>query len=280
MPTGPEPSYRAGPDWPFWTIASTLAGAYIVLVVAMLLADAAWTSPGQLLGALGNPEIAFSIRLSLLTCTASALLALLVAVPAGYILARADFPGKTLIDVIVDIPIVLPPLVIGLSLLILFRIPIPFSGDPPLRLNDVLPLTYTVGGVILAQFTVGAAFAVRTMRTTFDHLPRRPEDVARVLGCSRGQAAWHVAFPAARRGMVTAFTLAWARALGEFGPILVFAGATRMRTEVMPTTVFLELSVGNLEPALAVSLLMVLLSILILAVVRWAGGSGVTHDRR
>ena len=75
-------------------------------------------------------------------------------------------------------------------------------------------------------------------------------------------------------------TLAWARSLGEFGPILVFAGATRMRTEVMPTTVFLELSVGNLEPALAVSLLMVIVSVGVLLIVRWAGDSrGGTHDR-
>lgn len=277
MPAGAE--HRAGPDWPFWAVAGALAGSYLALVAAMLLADAAWTTPGQILGALASPEIAFGIRLSLLTCTASALLALLVAVPAGYILSRADFPGKLAVDILVDIPIVLPPLVIGLSLLILFRVPLPFTGDPPARLNDLLPLTYTVGGVVLAQFTVGAAFAVRTMRATFDHLPRRPEDVARVLGCSQGQAAWHVAFPAARRGMVTAFTLAWARSLGEFGPILVFAGATRLRTEVMPTTVFLELSVGNLEPALAVSLLMVLLSVLVLGVVRWAGDSGIAHDR-
>jgi molybdate transport system permease protein len=274
------PEHRAGPDWPFWSLVGVLAGAYLVLIVAMMLADAAWTSPARILHALSSPEIAFSIRLSLATCTASALLALLVAIPAGYLLARADFPGKTIVDVVVDIPIVLPPLVIGLSLLILFRVPLPFTGDPPARLNDLLPLTYTVGAVILAQFTVGAAFAVRTMRSTFDHLPRRPEEVARVLGCSRGQAAWHVAFPSARRGMLTAFTLAWARSMGEFGPILVFAGATRMRTEVMPTTVFLELSIGNLEPALAVSLLMVLLSIVVLLVVRAIGDrEGAAHDR-
>jgi molybdate transport system permease protein len=72
--------------------------------------------------------------------------------------------------------------------------------------------------------------------------------------------------------MVTAATVAWARALGEFGPILVFAGATRMRTEVLSTTIFLELSVGNLEAAVAVSLLMVLAAVLVLVILRWAGG--------
>jgi molybdate transport system permease protein len=279
MPIDPD-RRSAGPDWPFWVVVGTVTGAYSIFILSLLAVDAAWTSPQQIVDSLYSREIAFSIRLSLITSTTAALLALLVAIPAGYVLSRTNFRGKSFVDVLVDIPIVLPPLVIGLSLLILFRVRLPFTGDPPLRLNDVIPLTYTVGGVILAQFVIGAAFAVRTMRATFDHLPRRPEDVARVLGCSRAEAVWRVVLPSARRGMVTAFTLAWARSLGEFGPILVFAGATRMRTEVMPTTVFLELSVGNLEPALAVSLLMVIVSVFVLLVVRWTGdGTGGTHDR-
>jgi len=125
--------------------------------------------------------------------------------------------------------------------------------------------------VVLAQFVVAAAFAIRTMRGTFDHLPARPEDVALTLGATRFQALWHVALPGARRGMVAAFCIAWARSLGEFGPILVFAGATRMRTEVLPTTVWLELSVGNLESAVAVSLVMILIAVAVLVVVRATG---------
>jgi molybdate transport system permease protein len=125
--------------------------------------------------------------------------------------------------------------------------------------------------VVLAQFTIGAAFAVRTMRGTFDHLSSRPEDVAMTLGCSRARAIWLVTLPAARRGMFAAASIAWARSLGEFGPVLVFAGATRMKTEVLPTTVWLELSVGNLEAAVAVSMLMVALAVVVLASVRLMG---------
>ena len=84
--------------------------------------------------------------------------------------------------------------------------------------------TYTVAGVALAQFVIAAAFAIRTMRGVFDHLSARPEDVAMTLGCSRAQAVWHVTLPAARRGMFAAASVAWARSLGEFGPVLVFAG--------------------------------------------------------
>ena len=91
------------------------------------------------------------------------------------------------------------------------------------------------------------------------------------LGCSRAQAFWRVVLPEARRGLLAAGTLAWARALGDFGPVLVFAGATRFRTEVLPTTIYLELSVGNLEAAVAVALFMVLLAGLVLTLVRVAG---------
>jgi molybdate transport system permease protein len=156
-------------------------------------------------------------------------------------------------------------MVVGLCLLILFQTS--FGR----LVERVIPFTYTVAGVVLAQFVIGAAFAVRTMRGTFDHLSARPEDVAMTLGCSRLRAVWLVTLPAARRGMFAAATVAWARSLGEFGPILVFAGATRMKTEVLPTSVWLELSVGNLEAAVAVSLLMVALAMVVLVAVRMAG---------
>jgi molybdate transport system permease protein len=109
------------------------------------------------------------------------------------------------------------------------------------------------------------------MRTTFDQINPRQEQVALTLGCTQSQAFWQIVLPQARRGILAAGTLAWARALGEFGPILIFSGATRMRTEVMPTSVFLELSVGNIEAAVAVSLLMVVAAVVVLLLVRVFG---------
>ena len=271
---------------PFWVSLGVVAGLYLLFLVAMLTATASYSSPEDLLKALGKREIQHSIVLSLITCTITALLALLLAVPVGYLLARARFPGKHWLEAALDIPIVLPPMVMGLCLLILFQTPfgqffenlaIRFPGYsngplnlPPFKLGPIT-FTYSVFGVVLAQFTIGAAFAVRTMRHTFDHLSARPEDVAMTLGCTRAQAVWLVTLPAARRGMFAAASVAWARSLGEFGPILVFAGATRMKTEVLPTTVWLELSVGNLEAAVAVSLLMVVCAMLVLAAVKWVG---------
>ncbi len=259
------PARRASSDLPFYAGMGILGGLYVVLILAMVWADTAYTSPGHLGKALASPEIQYAIELSLFSCTLTALLSLVVAVPLGYLMSRHRFYGQGLVDAILDIPIVLPPLVIGLSLLILFQTKF---GK---MVESVIPVTYEIPSVILAQFSVACAFAVRTMRVTFDQINPRNEQVALTLGCSRSQAFWRVALPEAGRGIMTAATLAWARALGEFGPILVFSGATRMKTEVLSTTVFLELSVGNLEAAVAVSLLMIAAAVMVLLLVRWFG---------
>jgi molybdate transport system permease protein len=227
-----------------------------------------------------------------------------------------------LVDTLLDIPILLPPLIVGLSLLILFNRISPsaccgmlaggaliaaiwgvarkgneiiirfllgsavlfgllclvFCGSER-SLEDIVsevgfPMTFHPLGVVLAQFPVAAAFAVRTMKTTFDQISPRYEEVAMTLGCNRGQALLRVVLPLAGRGIVAAGTMAWARALGEFGPILIFAGATRGRTEVLATSVFLEINIGNLPGAAALSLLMILLAVSTLLIVRYLAGRG------
>jgi molybdate transport system permease protein len=258
-------THRAGPNWPFWVAVIAITAAYLAFILGLLLSTTTYTSPHELVRALSSREIQYSIGLSIVSCTVSALLSLAIAVPVGYLMSRSTFRGKNVVDTLLDIPIVLPPMVIGICLLIFFQTRF------GLAIQRVVPFTYTVYGVVVAQWTVSAAFAVRQMRTTFDHLPTRPEDVAMTLGCSRGKAVWLVTLPAASRGMFGAASIAWARSLGEFGPILLFAGATRMKTEVLPTTVFLELTVGNLEAAVAVSLAMVVLAVAVLLAVRAMG---------
>lgn len=209
--------------------------------------------------ALAKPEIQYSIRLSLISCTITAILSLWVAIPIGYLMSRYRFFGHSLLDAILDIPIVLPPLVVGLSLLIAFQF-------LPVAVREWV--VYEIPAVILAQFMVACAFAVRTMRATFDQIDVRREQVALTLGCSRFQAFSRIVLPESSRGILTAATLAWARALGEFGPLLIFAGATRNKTEVLSTTVFLEMNVGDLGAAVAVSLIMVTGAVMVLIVAR------------
>jgi molybdate transport system permease protein len=250
---------------PFWIALSLICAAYLLFWGFMLGATATYTSPTEIWSVLISREIRYATGLSLITCTLAALASLIVAVPIGYLMSRARFPGRSLVDAALDIPIVLPPMVVGLCLLIFFQTPI---GQ---GIEKLIPFTYTVAGVALAQFVIAAAFAIRTMRGVFDHLSARPEDVAMTLGCTRAQAVWHVTLPAARRGMFAAASVAWARSLGEFGPVLVFAGATRMKTEVLPTSVWLAWSVGELEQGVAVSLLMIALSMAVLIAIRLTG---------
>jgi len=273
--TQPEPRPQFTADWPFFAGFAVLGGAYVLLIAAMVLADVSFILPRHVLEALRSPEIRYSIQLSLISCSITAALSLLVAIPLGYLLARHRFPGRGIVDAVLDIPMVLPPLVIGLSLLILFQIKWGGTSLESLLARLGFPITYHVPAVILAQFAVAAAFAARTMRVTFEQINPRAEQVALTLGCTRAEAFRRVALPEARRGILTAASLAWARALGEFGPILVFAGATRMRTEVLSTTVFLELSVGKIEAAVAVSLLMIAAAVIVLALVRLFGSDTV-----
>ena len=264
--------HRAGSDAPFFVVMSSLGGSYVLLILALLAADILFTSPVHFVDALAKPEIQHAIRLTLISCSISAMLSVWVATPLGYLLSRFSFRGRWLIDTIIDIPMVLPPLVIGLSLLILFHLPVAGTTlERQFQERFGLRVTYAEPAVVLAQFAVACAFAVQTMRVVFDQIDTRAEQVALTLGCRRSQAFLQIALPQAWRGIVAALTIAWARSLGEFGPILVFAGATRMRTEVLSTTVFLELSVGQLEAAVAVSLMMVLAAIAVLGVVRRVG---------
>ena len=266
---------------------------YLLLIIAMIVADFRFVSWSDFVELIGDERVRFSIWLSLISSTISAILSVWVAVPSGYMLARLGRESidrqlehwpilrriavfcRYVIDTLLDIPIVLPPLVVGISLLVLFQTnggrwvdqtignAFEWLGFPGIR-----GVTYEIPAVILAQFTVAAAFAVRTMRDTFEQISDRPERIAVTLGASQAQAFSHVAVPQAWRGMVAAFTLAWARSLGEFGPILVFAGTARMKTEVLATTVYLNFQFGNLRGAVSASLLMITLAIIVLVCTR------------
>ena len=236
--------------------------SFVVDEGASLAGSILLSKPNPLVQAMRSRDIRFSIKLSLISCTLTTLFSLWIAVPIGYVMSRFQFRGKALIDTLLDIPIVLPPLVVGLSLLILFR----YMPD---WLSDAV--VYKWPAVVLAQFMVACAFAVRTMRVTFDQIPQRFEQVALTLGCNRKKAFWRVIMPQAKGGLLAAGTLAWARALGEFGPILVFAGATRQKTEVLPTSAFLEPQAGRTEGMLAVSLIMIAAAAVVFIVARTLG---------
>jgi len=249
-------------DRRFLIALAVMGGWYVLLIIGMLLANMLTTSFGIVLSVLAEPAIRYALRLSLATATLSMLIAMTVAIPLGYLLARVPFRGRPIVEGLIDVPLVLPPTVVGLSLLVLFESP---WGR---MFQTIIPVTFAVPGIVIAQVTVVTAFAVRAMHSTFAQIDPRTEQVARTLGCTRRQAFIWVVLPEARSGLLSAAILAWTRALGEFGPILVLCGVTRFRTEVLSTSVFLELNSGRLDAALAIALVLVAVAGSVLLVLR------------
>jgi molybdate transport system permease protein len=209
--------------------------------------------------------------LSLNTSSFTTILALLIAVPAGYGLSRCRIPGKVIVDTLVDAAIVLPPLILGVSLLVCFsliRRAAVGLGDES-GSNAVLQafydfFVYRRPGIVLAQFFVCTALCVRAMRAAFDGADRRVEAVALTLGCTPFGAFRLAALPQAVGGMVSGGVTAWAYAVGLFAPVAIFAGTVRGRTAVLPTRTFLEVSVGRLEVALVLTLFMAIIAMSVL----------------
>jgi len=254
--------------------------AFCACFVLLLVADVWYVDWAHIREALGSYEIRHALVLSAVTSVVTTVLAVLVAVPAGYALSRFRLPGAMLLDTIVDLSIVLPPLVMGVSLLVAFAmgramgrqlsqsefLVLRFLGE---RLNAVGELfIYNRSGIVLAQFFSSAALAVRVIKASFDEVDPRTEAVALTLGASRARAFFRVSLPLVRPGVFAGAVLTWARAIGIFGPIMIVAGAVRGHTAVLPTSIYLEISIGRLEVALAISLVMILLSLIALLAFR------------
>lgn len=232
--------------------AITMLFMYVGFLASLVIADFAYVRPSEFFKIWQSTDLRHAIRLSLITTSCSAMLSLIFAIPVGYALSRYRFPGIRVMDMIADIPLIVPHLVMGLSLLVFFQ-----TAPGRLIESTGLRFVYTPAGIVLAQFTVVSAFAVRAMKAAFDSIDPRMENVARTLGWSKPQAFLRVTLPVARNGILAAAIFAWAQALGLFGPLLVFAGTTRQKTEVMATSIYLELSVGRIETALAISMIMI-----------------------
>jgi molybdate transport system permease protein len=252
-----------------WLFAAAMM-AFVVLFtggwMTLFAADVAyirWDTVGQVLQ---SREIQAALRLSLWTSGLSTLIGLAFAIPIGYALSRYRFPGHVIVDSMVDLPILLPPLIIGLSLLVFFRTELGQFIE-----NSGFRFVFQRQGIILCQFLASASFGIRAVKLTFDGIAPRLEFVALTLGYSRAGAFFWVALPLASRGIVSGAILIWTKAFGLFGPLMVFVGAVRMRTEVLPTTIYLESSVGRIEVALAVTVLMLALATAALVGVRFLG---------
>lgn len=270
-----EPWRKLASDKPFFLSLALPIFIYVGFVLVIIGANIHELRWSDLWVTWSKPEVRAAIRLTLITSSIAAILSVFFAVPIAYALSRFRLRGLAVVNALFDIPMVLPPLVVGLSLLIFFnKVDLCGGGSLEQWLNAKgVEVTFAVPAVILAQFVLATAYCIRLMKVTFSQIDSRAEEVALTLGCNRAGAFWRVALPQAGQGVLTAGVMAWARAMGEFGPILVFAGATRGKTEVLSTSIFLELNTGNIAGAAAIALLMILVSVSLIALMRSIGKS-------
>jgi molybdate transport system permease protein len=247
-----------------------LGGLAVVLVALPFLGTVQRTDWADLDEHLTDPSALRALRLSMITSLSAAGLSVLLGVPLAWILARWDFPGRDLLRGLVLLPMVLPPVVGGVALLAAF------SRRSPLGswLHDVLgiQLTFSTAGAVLAATFVAMPFLVITVEGALRQLDPRFEEAAAGLGAPRLTALRRVTLPLVAPSLVAGTVLAWARALGEFGATITFAGNIQDRTRTLPLEVYLRLET---DPDSAITLSLVLVGVSLAVIValrgRWAG---------
>lgn len=246
-------------------MACSIAALCVVgLFMATLFAGLVWyAGKSSWTGSIGSEEFRSAAILTARTTAISTLTASVLALGCAYALARLDFPLKRLMESLIDIPIVLPPLAGGVALLILFG---PVLGAPLAAAG--LRVAFSAAGVVIAQTFVALPFAVRMFREAFAAIDPRYEGIARTLGYGPGKVFLRVTLPMARRGILSGIALAWARTIGEFGATAMLAGVTRMKTETVSAAVFLHMSAGELEDAVVASVMLLAASLSALLVYR------------
>lgn len=244
------------------------------MVLVLIVTDALYIDRKAVATVLSSKFILHALWMSVWTSLLTTLIAIVFAVPMGYALSRFRFPGQVVADAIVDLPIVFPPLVVGLTLLVFFS---QTALGRWIQEDLGLEFVFQPKGIVLCQFVAAASFAIRSAKTAFDDVDRRYENVALTLGCTQWGGFRRVSLPLARNGIIAGGILTWARAFGLFGPLMIFVGSFRGRTEVLSTTIFLEQSVGNLEVALAIALLLIFIALIAVTAIRLVGGSALVR---
>lgn len=237
--------------------------AFIVLTICVVMQKGF----PSLMESLMDKEIQFAIRLTLYTSTMSTIICLIFSVPISYGLARYNFWGKKVINSIIQMPNSIPPIASGIALLLLFSTKQMESIVNRLGIDPV----FSVKGIILAHFFINTPYMIRILRTTFEDINPKLEFVARTLGYSSWGSFFKVTLPLARNGLISGIIITWTNALGEFGTALMLAGAIRMKTETLPASIFLNLSGGNLDKALAAAIILIIMSIVCLFIFEYLG---------
>ncbi|MEV0351703.1 ABC transporter permease [Nonomuraea sp. NPDC050680] len=243
-------------------VPAVLGLVFLVLPLAGLLIRAPWPT---LLRRLAEPQVLEALRLSLVCATIATAVCLLLGVPLAWLLARVSFPGRRLVRALVTVPLVLPPVVGGVALLLVLG----RRGlvGQWLEATFGITLPFTTAGVIIAEAFVAMPFLVISVEGALRGADRRFEEAAATLGASRWIVFRRVTLPMVMPGVVAGAVLCWARALGEFGATITFAGNFPGTTRTMPLAVYLALETEP-EAAIVLSLVLLAVSVIILSSLR------------
>ena len=242
---------------------AALFAIFLGLPVATLVARSILN--GSLIDAASSSAVLGGLGLSLATTAISLLVTVAVGLPLAFVLARRSFRGKWLVEAIVDLPIVLPPSVAGLALLLVLGRR-GLLGEP-LRVAGI-DIAFTAIAVVIAQTFVAAPFFVRSARAGIAAVDRDLEDAARVDGATEPQLFRSITVPLAGAALAGGLVMTWARALGEFGATIMFAGNIEGRTQTLPLVVYSEFQGGDLDTSIAAATILVVAAFGVLVAVR------------
>ncbi|WP_298326454.1 ABC transporter permease [Haloactinopolyspora sp.] len=249
-------------------VPSLLGLALLVLPMAGLLVRAPW---GRLPAILSSADVLTAVRLSLVTATVATVVCLVCGVPIAWVLARTAWPGRSLLRGVVTVPLVLPPVIGGIALLMAFGRRGVVGGWLDETFGVSLP--FTTAGVVMAQAFVAMPFLVVAVEGALRTSDRRYDDVAATLGASAWTTFRRVTLPSVAPGVLAGAVLCWARALGEFGATVTFAGSFPGTTRTLPLEAYVAIGSGDTDTAIVLSLLMIVVSVGILVGLRrhWVG---------
>lgn len=205
-----------------------------------------------------SQETIFSIKLSLITSSISTLICLFFSLPASYSLARLKVRTKNLISILIFLPASLPHLVSGIALLLFLG----NSGIGGFLSKIGIDFVFTKKGIIAAQVFVNFPLMVKMLKTAIEGSNYKMEFIARTLGCNKWQSFIHITIPSIKSSLFSSLIITWSRALGEFGAVIMLAGTTRMKTEVLPTAIFLNMSTGDLDIATGTATILIIISLI------------------
>ena len=211
--------------------------------------------------AVTSAEVLFSLRMSVVTSTISTTICLVLAMPTAYAFTSTNMPFKRAAETLLQLTMSLPYILLGVALLLMFSSP---AGK---ALRDIgFAVVFQPTGIVFAQLIVNLPFSIRMIRTAFGDVNPRMEFVAKTLGASSFTAFRTIVLPICRNAIISTFVLTWARGMGEFGATLMLVGVTRMRTETLSGNVYLAISSGNTDMAMATAMIMLIVSAVTLVI--------------